>query len=129
LADEPSQADLNQGAIDATVTMIRATFFALGLFVTLCGVSLLYIDRLVLNTEASRQLRHWAEQTEATEQRSPWRLISHLRPDDEPSLQNVVDPPDWAGAALLSFGGVLLLYALSLPGRRRDEEDETDGHC
>ncbi|HEX6983981.1 MAG TPA: hypothetical protein VF170_01335, partial [Planctomycetaceae bacterium] len=101
--------------------MIRALFFACGLFVTLCGGLTACVDRVVLTDYAGRRLREAAGPTASVESQSgpsPWRLVSVVRDTEAASEgREVIDPPDWAAFALLSVGGVTVLYALALPGR------------
>ncbi|MGC1273484.1 MAG: hypothetical protein WBC44_07220, partial [Planctomycetaceae bacterium] len=104
--------------------MIRAFFLACGTFITLCGGSLLLVDRVVLTDDAARHLRDSSgslveasiDDAAANNGRPPWRFVS----------QDVIDPPDWGAFGLLSIGGVTLLYTFALPGRR-DDDDEEDG--
>ncbi len=80
--------------------MLRASFFAAGLFVLLCGISLLFVDKLVLaNLED--------EPAEADVQ----GLLT-TEPADE---DNILDPPDWVAFSLMSVGSVTILYSVALP--------------
>jgi len=99
--------------------MIRAGFFTCGLFVTLCGVVLLFVDRVVLTDYAGKKLREAAKQDS-----SAWRLVYSVDGGGEPTGAEVVDPPDWGGVCLASVGGVTLLYSLCLPGRKPDDEED-----
>lgn len=85
---------------------MRASFFAIGLFVTLCGASLLFIDRIALKAEADPQ------------QREPGlRGMMGFRPVARPK---VIDPPDWAAFSLLSVGSVTMLYSFALPSKKKE---------
>lgn len=101
--------------------MIRAAFFACGVFVALCGGALTLVDRVVLTDYAGRKLRG-AVETKS----SALRLIYSSGENTVAAGREVIDPPDWGGFCLLSVGGVTLLYSLCLPGRETeaDEEDE-----
>jgi hypothetical protein len=80
--------------------MLRASCFAIGMFVGLCGLSLLAIDKVVLHqpTEKDPGIRGMlAKQVVDKEQRP------------------VIDPPDWAAFTLLSIGSVSMLYSVALP--------------
>lgn len=86
---------------------MRAAFFAVGLFVTLCGVTLLFVDRIVMKAEADPQ------------QREPgFRAMIGMRPVAQPKI---VDPPEWAAFSLLSVGSVTMLYSFALPGKKKQE--------
>ena len=104
--------------------MIRAAFFACGLFVTLCGVATVFVDRVELTDYASRRLRRAVAETSADA--PALRLIYSADATGSPDRREVVDPPDWAGFGVLSAGAVTLLYSLCLPGRRPPEEEEDD---
>ena len=108
--------------------MIRAFFFTCGLFTSLCGGALLGIDRVVLTEQAGRALEEQIGPVAASDPpspASPWRLVSNVRVSEGPGEERrVIDPPDWAAFALLSAGGVTVLYALALPGRRDEEDGE-----
>lgn len=80
--------------------MLRASCFAIGMFVGLCGLSFLAIDKVVLHqpTEKDPGIRGMlAKQVVGQEQRP------------------IIDPPDWAAFILLSIGSVSMLYAVALP--------------
>jgi hypothetical protein len=80
--------------------MMRATFFAIGLFVTLWGVSFLVVDKIELNMKS-----------EAVPQNGFRGLFNAVGPD----RKKVVDPPDWAAFSLMSVGTVTMLYSVALP--------------
>ncbi len=80
--------------------MVKSCFFSTGLFVTLWGVSLLFVDQIVLN---------------ATEEGEPENAISAMISTVTPENQKYVDPPDWASFSLMSVGAVTMLYAVALP--------------
>lgn len=83
--------------------MLRSTFFSLGLFVFLCGVSFLFVDQVVL-----------------TVQESPAReqgfrgLFNSLQPRGPRTF----DPPDWGAFSLMSIGAVTMLYSIALPKKQ-----------
>ena len=84
--------------------MLRSLFFSAGLFVTLCGVSLLFVDKIVLTAKAELQ----------PQREQGFRAMLGMR--TEPGQQQkVLDPPDWAAFSLLSLGSVTMLYAFALP--------------
>ncbi|MGH7127053.1 MAG: hypothetical protein ACREJB_12870 [Planctomycetaceae bacterium] len=87
--------------------MLRASFFSIGLFVGLWGVSLLVIDRFVLNyvdEDAPPQNTQIASM-------SSYSSVSATAPPQ----QKVIDPPDWAAFSIISAGAVTMLYAVALP--------------
>ena len=79
--------------------MLRATFFAIGIFAVLTGLLLFQVDHVVLlRTPAGDgfgdRVASWRSDGSAT-----------------------VDPPDWLPYSLASTGMVTILYALALPKR------------
>ena len=86
--------------------MFRAMFFSVGMYVVLCGATLLVVDELVLNLKSeSRSLANTRFFTTVNANR-----------------QRVVDPPDWAAYCLMSLGSVTVLYAVALP-RKKSHSD------
>ncbi|HTN01939.1 hypothetical protein [Planctellipticum variicoloris] len=85
--------------------MIRASFFAAGVFVALWGVSFLTIDKLVLNKVDDKNrdqgFRGMLASSQIVERES--------RP--------VIDPPEWMAFSLMSIGTVTMLYSAALPKR------------
>jgi hypothetical protein len=79
--------------------MVRATFFALGLFVTVWGVSLLAIDEVVLTREQS-----------AREQPGFRGMLAF--PGQQ--TQQRIEPPQWAPFTFISLGSVTMLYSFML---------------
>ncbi|MFN0053418.1 MAG: hypothetical protein ACKV0T_14640 [Planctomycetales bacterium] len=88
--------------------MLRAMFFAAGFFITLCGASLLFVDKVVLDLK-----------TEAIKQSGFRGLFSKAAPE----RKKTIDPPDWASFSLLSIGTVTVLYSIALPkgGKKKAE--------
>ena len=85
--------------------MLRGTFFSVGMFITLWGVSFLFIDKLVL------------KMPEDVAARTPgFRGMYQGNPQQ--SKPHVIDPPDWAAFSLLSVGAVTMLYAVALPKKQ-----------
>jgi hypothetical protein len=82
--------------------MIRAAFFATGLFVTLVGSGFLAVDKMILN------VREDAPQMEG------FRGLFSATPHDH---KVVFDPPEWAAFSMMSIGTVTMLYAAALPKR------------
>ena len=80
--------------------MLKSCFFAVGLFVTLWGVSFLFVDRILLN---------------ATEDGESENAISAMISTVTPEDQKYLDPPDWAAFSMMSVGAVTMLYAVALP--------------
>jgi hypothetical protein len=79
--------------------MLRATFFAIGMFAVLNGMLLFQVDQLVLlRTPAGDGLGD---------------RLAEWRGNDSA----VFDPPDWLPYSLASTGMVTLLYAIALPKR------------
>ncbi len=80
--------------------MLRATFFAIGLFVALWGVSFLFIDKVVLTKKA--------EPTREAGFRGMFTAVNAQQ-------QRIIDPPDWVAFSLMSVGSVTMLYSVALP--------------
>jgi hypothetical protein len=80
--------------------MLRASFFAGGLFIIMLGISTMFVDKLVLKG-----------QEDARRDPNFRGIFTSLNQD----RQHVFDPPDWAGFSLLSVGGITILYSLALP--------------
>jgi len=78
--------------------MMRATFFAIGLFITLWGVGFLFVDKMVLNMKSESQQSGFRGLFNAATERN-----------------RVIDPPDWAAFSLMSVGTVTMLYSVALP--------------
>ena len=91
---------------------MRATFFAIGLFVTLSGVTLLFVDKIVLTS------REESVRTQGF--RGMFSQMSAPKP-------KVYDPPEWAAFSLLSIGAVTMLYSVALP--KRSEERRVGKEC
>lgn len=83
--------------------MVRATFFAIGTFIALWGVSFLAVDKLVLNVKA--------EKPQEAGFRGMFTGVS-------PERKQVVDPPEWAAYSLMSVGTVTMLYSVALPKKK-----------
>jgi hypothetical protein len=89
--------------------MLRGTFFSIGMFITLWGVSLLFIDKLVLNMP------------DEVAARTPGFRGMYQGNNQQPQQQGkqrVIDPPEWAAFSLLSVGAVTMLYAVALPKKQ-----------
>jgi hypothetical protein len=80
--------------------MMRATFFSIGLFITLWGVSLLFVDKVVF-TSREQAMRAQGFRGMFTQMTAP-------RPKE-------YDPPEWAAFSLLAVGAVTMLYSVALP--------------
>ena len=93
---------MDSSAVTKADGMLRSSCFSFGAFVLLCGISLLYVDRLVLDGESLEEARSFRGML--TQQ----QLIQSEKRD-------VLDPPDWAAFALMSLGSVTMLYSAALP--------------
>ena len=85
--------------------MLRGTFFSVGMFITLWGASLLFIDKLVLNMP------------DDAGGRNP-NFRGMYQGNQPGQRQKVIDPPEWAAFSLLSVGAVTTLYAIALPKKQ-----------
>ena len=103
--------------------MFRSIFFASGLFVTLWGVTLLFVDKVVLNNKADDAVAA-AEDRVQQVRRAGFRGMlgaqSPTAPQPQVSAGKQVDPPDWAAFSLMSVGTVTMLYAVALPRKKKD---------
>lgn len=83
--------------------MIRSTFFSMGLFVFLWGITFLFVDKMVLTAK------------DETARPKEFRgLFTTINADQ----QAVFDPPEWCAFSLMSVGSVTMLYAIALPRRK-----------
>ncbi|MBW3538697.1 MAG: hypothetical protein KY476_00355 [Planctomycetes bacterium] len=105
--------------------MFRSIFFASGLFVTLWGISLLFVDKLVLKTPGETTAAAAENVAEQVDQRTNIRARvgpasqTTAVPAEEPVAEpKIVDPPDWAAFSLMSLGTVTMLYAIALPKKQ-----------
>jgi hypothetical protein len=87
---------------------MRATFFSIGLFVGLWGISLLFVDRIVLTAKEDKDKPQQRQQG--------FRGLFSANASRE--QQKVLDPPDWAAFSLMSVGSVTMLYSLALPKKK-----------
>ena len=78
----------------------------MGLFITLWGISFLFIDKLMIKAK------------EVPNHEKAFRgLFASVTPAG--SSHRIIDPPEWAAFSLLSIGTVTMLYSVALP-RRQD---------
>lgn len=82
--------------------MLRSTFFALGLFVGLWGVTFLYVDKIVMSGDHEERARGFRGMLTSPQ------LV-------ERKTRDVLDPPEWAAFFLMSVGSVTMLYSVALP--------------
>ncbi len=76
----------------------------MGLFITLWGVSFLFVDKLMIKAK------------EVPENKKTFRgLFAAVTPAG--SKHKIIDPPEWAAFSLLSIGTVTMLYSVALPRR------------
>jgi hypothetical protein len=85
--------------------MLRASAFAVGLFIAMWGAAFLAIDKVVLFNSPEDREEKGLRAMLAKEQ---------VADEDRP----VIDPADWAAFTLMSIGSVTMLYAVALPKRR-----------
>lgn len=84
--------------------MLRSTFFSVGLFITLWGISFLFVDKLMIKTK------------EVPKHEKAFRgLFAAVTPAG--ANHRIIDPPEWAAFSLLSIGTVTMLYSVALPRR------------
>ncbi|MDX1966077.1 MAG: hypothetical protein SFV23_02790 [Planctomycetaceae bacterium] len=80
--------------------MLRASGFAVGLFIAMWGVTFLYVDKLVLFDPPH-------------DQAGIRGMLAKKQIDQE--SRPVVDPADWTAFTLMSIGSVTMLYSVALP--------------
>lgn len=83
--------------------MLRATFFSMGLFVSMWGVGFLFADKIILHNNGEKLDRD----------KNIRGMLSNQQ--IEKDVRRVIDPPDWAAFSLLSIGSVTVLYSVALP--------------
>jgi hypothetical protein len=96
--------------------MLRATFFAGGVFIALWGTAFLFVDQIVLK----------AQEDYVMQPERPAGFRGLFMPSGQPETitgkrPKVLDIPQWAAFSLISIGGVTMLYAAALPKRRYDD--------
>ena len=84
--------------------MIRSFFFAVGIYLITCGMTCLFIDRVVFNSRGEAASPHGK------------RTYFISATDDRPIE---FYPPAWLPFSLLTLGAVTTLYAVALPNPRR----------
>ena len=112
--------------------MFRAIFFACGIFTALCGGQLLFVDRFELTDYAAERLTKKygpvaaVESPAAANSLKVHYAVHRTTTGGNDCDRQVIDPPDWSAFCLLSVGSVTILYALALPGRKVEEDDEEE---
>jgi len=86
--------------------MLRSTFFAAGLFVLLCGISLFYVEAI-----------HYKKLPLSKDETGVRGFFSRVAPVVD--NKRVVEPPDWVAFSLMSVGSVTMLYAVALPKKQQ----------
>lgn len=89
--------------------MLRATFFATGLFIGLIGVSLLFVRSVELS---------W--RSEPKPEPGFRGLFTRMGNTVAPPPRKVITPPDWAAFSLMSIGAVTMLYSVALPKKKQE---------
>ena len=83
--------------------MLRAFFFAGGLFIATWGITFMMVDQMVFT---------WKEPPQRDpEFRGFFTTLNEKR-------QRVLNPPQWAAFCLMSIGTVTMLYSVALPKPR-----------
>ena len=82
---------------------MRTVFLALGLFVALTGISLLFVDKVVLTAKA--------------DDRPSGDIRGFFAINSE--RQKVIDPPEWVAFNLISVGTITVLYSVALPKKKQ----------
>lgn len=80
--------------------MIRSIYFTFGLFLALWGLSLVFVDTIVIRKE-----RDWVTTKPAVKQ--------YFQTNNK--NQRYIELPEWISFGLISFGTVTMLYSVALP--------------
>ena len=80
--------------------MLRAAFFATGLFIGFAGVTFLAVDKLVMHEP---------------QERDPGIRGMLAKQVVDRESRPIIDPPEWAAFTLLLIGSVTMLYSVALP--------------
>jgi hypothetical protein len=80
--------------------MIRAFFLAVGLFICIVGAECLFVEKAVLASFI------------------PSKQVATQAPDSQPKKRELV-LPEWAPAALLAGGTLVIIYSFMIPRRFR----------
>jgi len=83
---------------------MRTVFLAVGLFVGLTGISLLFVDKVVLTAKADDR---------------PTGDIRGFFTNINSEQQKVIDPPEWVAFNLISVGTITVLYSVALPKKKQ----------
>ncbi len=82
--------------------MLRAFFFACGIFISMWGATFLMVDQMT-----------FAWKVEPVLQRDPEFRGFYVTMND--NRQRVFNPPQWMAFSLMSIGTVTMLYSVALP--------------
>jgi len=97
-----------QVSIWRLLAMNRNHFFMIGIVILFVGIQFRVVDKFVLNEPVSEF------------------VAKRIKKDDKPAFfttslfdsstpREVIQPPRWLGWAMVSVGGVIVLYALAMP--------------
>lgn len=108
--------------------MLRSSFFSVGTFVFLWGLTFLFVDKVVIRAKGDEKPddRQVVANRQQPERGFRGFLSRASTTAETPQLvgpgQKLVDPPDWAAFSLMSVGAVTMLYAFALPrkGKKAD---------
>ncbi len=90
--------------------MNRNHFFMIGVIILFVGIQFRVVDKFVLNQPVSEFVAKRIKKKEP----APALFTSGMFGAVPPSRE-VVQPPRWLGWAMVSVGGVIVLYALAMP--------------
>lgn len=89
--------------------MLRATFFATGLFIGLVGVSLLFVKRVEV-----------AWKDDPKPEPGFRGLFTRMSNTVATPPRKTITPPDWAAFSMMSIGAVTMLYSIALPKKKKE---------
>lgn len=88
----------------------RNQYFCIGLVLLFLGLHFRAVDTVVLTPTLTQALARRSTNPVAAVSATAQSIL----PFAQPVARKTVRPPDWIGWALLSFGGVFTLHALSI---------------
>lgn len=88
----------------------RNQYFCIGLVLLFLGLHFRAVDTVILTPTLTQALARRSGNPVAAVSSTAQTLFTF----GDPIARKIVRPPDWIGWALLSFGGVFTLHALSI---------------
>jgi hypothetical protein len=92
--------------------LTRNHYFIVGIVLFLLGLQFRYVSSFELNEKSSRFVEKRFGKPPATASQ-PLAILGIAAPPSR-HVRHVVRPPRWLGWSLMSFGGVLFVFSLSM---------------